>query len=240
MGPENGGATRDQDSRRLTGPVELRLLDGFDLRAGGSAVPLPAPAQRLIAVLAVHLRSLSRPYVAGLLWPTATKERSMTSLRSALRQCAPGLVLRSRTHVRLGEHILVDYHFSLTAAHSALAGELGPDAVSAALDLLAGDLLPDLSDEWLEPFRLHRHQLRLSALEALCDRLLSEGRPGLAVQAAMTAVAAEPLRETAQRRLIRALVAEGNRAQALRHYRDFCQVLRAELGIAPSFRLDNT
>lgn len=223
----------------MTGQLELQLLDGFELRDCDQAIAMPAPAQRLIAALALNVRPLSRPYIAGLLWPTATKERSMASLRSALRPCAPQVIVKSRTHLRLREHVTVDYRRSLTVAHAALTGDFPRGATMAALGLLTGDLLPDMPDDWLEPFRLHHRQLRLKALDALSDRLLDEGRPHLASYAAMIAVVAEPLRETAQLRLIRAMLAEGNRAQALRHYREFRAVLRAELGIDPSFSFND-
>lgn len=219
----------------MTGTLELQLLDGFELRDSDQAAPMPAPAQRLIAALALNVRTLSRPYLAGLLWPTATRERSLASLRSALRLCVPQVIVKSHTHLWLREHVTVDYHRSLTVAYAALSGDLPGDAIMSALRLLTGDLLPDMPDEWLEPFRLHHRQLRLKALDTLSDRLFDEGRPHLASYAAMIAVVAEPLRETAQLRLIRAMLAEGNRAQALRHYREFCALLRAELGVDPSF-----
>lgn len=239
MHTDDGCTAPGKGCQTTADALELRLLNGFELRTAGHAVPLPEPAQRLIAVLAVFARPLSRPYVAGLLWPGATRERSMTCLRSALRPCCPELVVKSRTHMRLGEHVVVDYHGSLIAARKALTGDIAHDEVLGALGLLAGDLLPDMPDEWVEPFRLHRHQLRLTALETLSDRLLRDGKPSLAAQAAMGAVTAEPLRETAQLRLIRALRAEGNRAQAVRHYQGFCKMLQTELGIAPSFRFED-
>lgn len=239
MGAEDGGALRDARTPIPLAAPELNLLDGFELRVSGRTVTLPTPAQRVLAVLALNGRPLARPYVAGLLWPAATKERSMASLRSALRPCAVSLVRKSRTHLRLGEHVIVDYQLSLAAAKAALSGQLAHDAVAPALSLLSGDLLPELSDDWIESFRRARHQLRLDALEALADRLLSDARPDLAARAAMSAVAAEPLRESAHLRLMRALLAEGNRAQALWHYRGLCDVLLAELGVAPSFRFSD-
>ena len=50
----------------------------------------------------------------------------------------------------------------------------------------------------------------------------------------MAAVAAEPLRESAQRALIRAHLAEGNRSEALRQYRSYESLLRDELGLEPT------
>ena len=88
----------------------------------------------------------------------------------------------------------------------------------------------------LERERL-RHQ-RLHALESLAARLRRQGRHGAAVDAALAAVAAEPLRETAQRALVAAHLAEGNVIEAIRGYRRFAALLHDELGLRPSAQLD--
>ena len=78
------------------------------------------------------------------------------------------------------------------------------------------------------------HQLRLHALEASCDRLITAGRCGEAIDAGLAVVAAEPLRESAHRALIRAHLAEGNQGEAHRQYQLCCEILRDELGVEPS------
>ncbi|HEU5110095.1 MAG TPA: bacterial transcriptional activator domain-containing protein, partial [Micromonosporaceae bacterium] len=111
--------------------------------------------------------------------------------------------------------------------------ELGP----AAARQLSGDLLPDWEDDWVLMERERFRQIRLHALENLADRLIDQGSYGEAVDAAMAAVASEPLRETAQRTLIRAYLTEGNTTDAVRQYRRYERLLSAELGIAPSTSL---
>jgi DNA-binding SARP family transcriptional activator len=74
----------------------------------------------------------------------------------------------------------------------------------------------------------------LHALEALSGKLASIGRFADAVDTAILAVSAEPLRESAQRALIVAHVAEGNLVEAYRCYRSYCDLLHRELGVAPS------
>jgi DNA-binding SARP family transcriptional activator len=74
----------------------------------------------------------------------------------------------------------------------------------------------------------------LHALEALSGKLANIGRFADAVDAAILAVSAEPLRESAQRALIVAHVAEGNLVEAYRCYRSYCDLLHRELGVAPS------
>ena len=82
--------------------------------------------------------------------------------------------------------------------------------------------------------REHFRQLRLHALEKLCEQLTDEGRFGQAVEAGLAAVSSEPLRESAHRVLIRAYLKEGNWGEAVRQYEACRQVLRHELGIDPS------
>jgi hypothetical protein len=73
----------------------------------------------------------------------------------------------------------------------------------------------------------------LHALEALSRYLLETMRWGEAVEAAMTAVSVEPLRESAQRLLVEAHLAEGNLIEARRSFAHYCVLLRAELDVEP-------
>lgn len=80
-------------------------------------------------------------------------------------------------------------------------------------------------------------QFRLHALEALSARLSGEDCHARAVSAALTAVAADPLRESARSVLIRAHLAESNRSEALREFETYRQLLRRALGVEPTARL---
>ena len=100
--------------------------------------------------------------------------------------------------------------------------------------LHADDILPDWSDEWVVVDRERFHQLRLHALERLCALLAATGRYGLAVEACLTVLASEPLRESAQRQLIEVYLSEGNRAEALRQYSSYQRAIREEVGVEPS------
>ncbi|HSJ82680.1 MAG TPA: bacterial transcriptional activator domain-containing protein [Acidimicrobiia bacterium] len=100
------------------------------------------------------------------------------------------------------------------------------------------DLLPDWSDDWLIPEQEMYRQLRLQVLETLCLRLTREQRFAEAMEAGLLAVSADPLRESAHQAVINALLAQGNRGKALLHYQQLSQLLNEELGIWPSFRLE--
>jgi DNA-binding SARP family transcriptional activator len=77
-------------------------------------------------------------------------------------------------------------------------------------------------------------QLRLRALEALCAHRRDSGRLGEALEAGLTAVAADPLRESAHRELFAVHLAQGNAAEALRQYHFYRDMLRSQLGLTPS------
>jgi DNA-binding SARP family transcriptional activator len=227
---------RSRPARESESP-KLRLLNGFHLALDRRVIELPMSAQRLVAFLALTDRLALRGYVAGTLWPEASEEHAAASLRSVLwrlHQLAPDLVNSTRSHVALASAVLVDVRVMARLA----ARLFDPDAECYPsdfdLELLSGDLLPDWYDEWVIIERERVRQLRLHGLEAMCRRLTIAQRYGEAIQAAMSAVAEEPLRETAHLALIQVHLAEGNVAEAIRHYSAYRRTLFDELGVDPS------
>ena len=95
------------------------------------------------------------------------------------------------------------------------------------------DLLPGWYDDWALVERERVRQRLLHALEALSCQLARAGRCAEAVEAAMMAVTAEPLRESAQRVLIQAHLAEGNWVEGRRTFEAYRDVLDRELGVQP-------
>jgi DNA-binding SARP family transcriptional activator len=128
----------------------------------------------------------------------------------------------------------VDVDHLLLAASDLLDGSpAAPGRIT--LDTLVGDdLLVGWYDDWVLRERERLRQIRLRALEALSLRLLTSGDTATALEAALATVAIEPLRESAHGALIRAHLAEGNRAQALQHFTQLRLLLRVELGVEPS------
>ena len=219
--------------------VRLSMLDSFQLTCDGVDVPLPLSAQRLLAFLALHPRPLLRGYIAGGLWPDTSEERAHASLRSALwRLRRPGRSLTQAREGRLGldAAVAIDVRELDELAHRILERD-GSSALSdpaSELIGLSGDLLPDWYDDWVLVEREHVRQLRLHALEALCDRLLEAGSYAEAAEAALAVIATDPLRESAHRALIRVHLAEGNIGEALRQYAFFRRLSTQLLGLDPS------
>jgi DNA-binding SARP family transcriptional activator len=220
--------------------VSLRLLNGFELRWGGESIALPTAAQRLLAFLALETGPVHRAHVVSRLWFTKCEAHAHASLRSTLwrlqRRCPAPVVESTRTHLGIARGAAVDVREQAVLARRLLAPSA--DAVSPVdLAILEGELLPEWHDEWLLRHRDRLRQLRLHALEALSETLASRRRYGEAVEAAFAALAADPLRESAHRVLIRSYLAEGNFADALDQYRRCQELLRSRLGVGPSREL---
>src|SRR5439155_6742184 len=72
-------------------------------------------------------------------------------------------------------------------------------SLGEAIALYRGPLVEGCHEEWLAPERLAREQSYLTALETLADHALAGGDPAAAERFLRRVVAADPLRENAQR-----------------------------------------
>jgi len=225
------------------GGPRISLLGGFQLETDGPAIILPEGSQRLLAFLALKGRLIQRQTVAGTLWPVATEDRASSSLRSALARLQGGArssVEATARDLGLSEQVTVDLWDARALAHKLLAPTEGarfPDPGPEAIPALSSELLPDWYDDWALVESEDWRQLRLHALEALADRLSSQGQYGDAAAAALAAVRAEPLRESPRAALIRVHIAEGNPTEALREFTRYGELLMLELGVEPTERL---
>ena len=220
-------------------PVSLGLLGGFELRQGEVVVDLPLSVQRLVAFLAMQTRPLQRLYVAGSLWLDGSEEHAAANLRTTLwraRRASAGLITCTPTLMSLSGAVEVDVSRNSQLARRLLSRDREPLEAASELGDLASqsEFLPDWYDDWVLIERERYRQLRLHALEALCEALAAAHRYGEAVEAGMACVVSEPLRESSHRALIQVYLAEGNTADAVRDYRMFRDISRNELGIEPS------
>jgi DNA-binding SARP family transcriptional activator len=210
--------------------VELRLLGGFALSVGGRPVALAPTAERLLAHLALEQRWITRTAMGAALWPDASERRASGNLRSTLwriaRVAGQPVVVRRTHDLRLDSRVPVDF---------VRAGEQAADVGSlTTADALVSDLLPGWPEDWVAVHRECFRQLRLSALESLCAHRRDHGRLREALSVGLTAVAADPLRESAYRELVAVHLADGNAAEALRQYHFYRRLLSTQLGLTPS------
>lgn len=220
--------------------ARVRLLDRFCFEYDDAPLILPAALERLVAFLALRGPSL-RCVVAGTLWPEVSEEHALASLRTSIwrmNRLAPGLLSATGGSVAVSEAASVDSREQEEFATGLLRGQLDDDGVVDGLSVLwGGDLLPGWYDDWVMFERDRLQQLRLHALERTAAVLLRRRKVDLALQTALEAVRAEPLRETSNAVLISVYLAEGNVVDALRQYDVFRSLIGVELGMVPSPRL---
>ena len=224
--------------------ASISLLRGFELRIGDRTVTVPSNTQRLLAFLAIRDRPQLRTTVATSLWTDTTEDRAAANLRSALWKLADlreRLIETTGAYLSIPRDVDVDLPRLLVLARRLVAddepGADPTDATDAMTGDLADDLLPDWDEDWLLFERERLRQLRVHALEALTRKLCARGRYAEALEAGLSAVVAEPLRESAQRALIEVHLAEGNVAEARRQFELYREVLWDHLALLPSVSL---
>ncbi len=230
----DGGASR--------AGVVVELVTGSVIRDG---VPM-ALAERehaLLTAVAMRAEALSRERLTDILWP----DLSDAAARNAFHVCL------HRLKARLGDDVVVrtrdgyrlrgDVHVDLWEIDRALAA-LRSDGVSDERSRLA---LRELYDrlrasrptkfadwEWFEPVERHLREARCEVAQALAKRALDDGRAQDALALCHEMIAYDPCDEPAREIAIRAYLANGDRAAALRHYRQYRDVLNAELQCEPT------
>jgi DNA-binding SARP family transcriptional activator len=216
-------------------PLRVELLQQFQVTIDGRSLTLGRSDERLVAYLALEDRFLARDHIAGVLWPDTSQPRAAASLRRALslvRRHAPGLTLSRGHRLALSSQVGVDVRVQRQLIEAITSGERAT-ADAGELRLLRGDLLPDWDEPWLTASRQELFQLRLISLEAVAIAYLSADRPASALAVALRVACEEPLRESAHRLVIEAHLAQGNRAEATRHYVSYRAQLWSELGLRP-------
>lgn len=218
------------------------VLGGFQLVNGRGSSTVSPGSQRLVAFLALKDGAVRRDLVAGLLWPGASECRAHASLRSGLARLgdvASCAVAADALNLALATDVRVDLSEARIVAHRLLdPGSTASSAeAAAAIPMLSAELLPGWYEDWALLEAESWRQLRLHALEAASGLLAGARRFGDAADAAVAAVRADPLRESAHVALIGVHLAEGNQSEALREFDRYSQLLHDELGLVPTARL---
>ena len=218
----------------------LCLLGGPYIVCHGRRSNVPEGSKRLLAFVALRGR-VDRRLAAGTLWPDGSDSRAAGNLRSAvwrLKNAGIDVLDTDKYVLSLHPGVVSDVH--VLCEWSARLVEGRPRASDLRIltwDPEAADILPGWYDDWVICERERIRQRMLHGLEAVCRELIARDRPGDAVEAAMNAVRFEPLRESAQRMLIEAHLAEHNHGEARRAFLTYARLARTELGIEPSEQL---
>jgi predicted ATPase/DNA-binding SARP family transcriptional activator/DNA-binding CsgD family transcriptional regulator len=232
--------------------VRVRVLGGFRVSVGprniGEGEWRLKKAASLVKLLALaEGRRLHREQAMELLWPGLDPESALNNLHYALhvarRILEPAdpdggtshyLTLRNdRLALSPEGSLWVDVEAFEGAADTA-RGSREPAAYRAAIDLYAGELLPqDRYEPWAEERRAQLRGLYLSLLTELAALHEERGEYGPAVESLRRVVAEERTEEGAHVGLMRLYALSGRRREALGQYERLREILSRTLGTEP-------
>ena len=224
--------------------VIVTLLGKFRVETEEGKICFPTrKAESLLACLILHPEGIRRDYLAGLLWPDVEDELARRNLRTTLWRLkrtingSAGIRLQSIDGkvglLRAGVEVdLFRFKELLREAHEAREGR--PEMLKLAESIYEGDLLEDRLEEWCEEERLSLRTAYVTLLRELTEISKAGGDIAKALEYARRVVKIEPLDEDARRELMILLHLAGKRAEALAQFEALRQLLKAELGVAPS------
>jgi predicted ATPase/DNA-binding SARP family transcriptional activator len=215
--------------------LDVRLLGAVELSFDGAPVRFAAPprAQALLALLVLRRRPLARDAVAFTLWPDAPEEEAQANLRRHLYALGKTLPAAGAAPWLIADKKSVSWNASAQARVDVVEFERlarADETLDEAVRYYRGAFLAGVDDDWVEP---ERERLRELALDALARLTARERDPLRAAGYAQQLLRIDPWREDALRDLMRLRHASGDRAGALREYRDFAERLRVEMGVEP-------
>lgn len=230
--------------------LAIRMLGGFELRAGGVPVPLEAFARRkavaLMKLLALAPRhALPRDAVIEALWPALPPERAAAQLqnaasqaRRAVREALPEAAAGPWVALTAGSVALsapggvrtdLEAFEALAAAALASGERCDLQAASAAF---GGSLLPeDPYETWNEDARRRTSATAARVWLELGRRSQADGLPGDAAEAFERVVELEPDDLDAHRALLRLAAGAGNAFAFERRAARLTRVFEEELGL---------
>ena len=204
--------------------------------------------QSLIAYLILHGDvPQPRERLAFTLWPASTESQARTNLRQLLHHLKRALPPESdflavdhfAVRWRQDTGCAIDTADFQAAIAQAAAARDGHDrareaqCLTTAAQLYEDDLLPDLYDDWLAPFREEYRRRIGEVLHRLAALLEEQQEYAAAIPYAERLVALDPLSEANHQLLIRLHAANHDRSGALRAYHQCMRVLRREMGVEP-------
>jgi DNA-binding SARP family transcriptional activator len=237
------------DTTPPEGNLRVWLLGGFRVAIGSQTIDPRQWRRRkvagLIKVLALAGGRLHRDKALEQLWPELPAEAAANNLYQALHHARRILDSAGPTTTRFlqikadvvelcpeGEPWIDAAEFEAHAARARQSQD--PGACRVAVDLYAGDLLPDEPyEEWATS---RREALRQTYLELLLHLArLEEGRreTNAAISTLQQALAVDPINEKAHVGLMRLYAQSGRRQHALRQFQTLEERLQSELGAAP-------
>jgi DNA-binding SARP family transcriptional activator len=218
--------------------LRVRLLGAPSIEVGRARIETDTrKATALLAYLAVSEQPQRRATLAALLWPDNDEQKARGALRRTLSVLRTALGDRwldaegetielQRTGVRVD---VAEFRIALHEGRHAVADTLYRG------EFLQGFSLRDSPqfDDWQAAQADALRSDYADALSHLAANAERDGNLTAAIGHAKRRLALDPLHESAHRDLMRLYARSGDRAAALRQYREAVRLLDQELGVAP-------
>ncbi|HTX59337.1 MAG TPA: BTAD domain-containing putative transcriptional regulator [Verrucomicrobiae bacterium] len=228
-------------AREYVAPLELAFSSG-SVRAHGRELRLPERESELLFALATRREPAPRARLASMLWPELDERAARNALSVCLHRlrahAGEDAVQRDGDGYRLGSGVRVDLwelERAMALARSNLP--LHPRE-RAIMERYAQALLSEPPQrmaqwEWFESVARRLDALRNEVTHRLAVDALERGEAAVALAYAQSIVSYDPLDEPARELAIRASLALGDRAAAKRQYRQYRELLLAEMQCEP-------
>ena len=224
----------------------LELLGRLALRRDDGLVPPEALQRRRLGLLAILAlggkEGLSRHRVEAFLWPESTAERSRHALDQtiyAVRRALGGDVIAAT-----GQQLSLNPQLVIADVWEFDEAVFKSDWATA-IATYRGALLDGCHlggshelDEWIDAERRRRVQQYLHAIEALADRAEDAGDLSRHIALRRKRAQEDPLAAGPTKKLMAVLAAAGDRASAVKHGREYQELVRRELDIEPDLEIE--
>jgi DNA-binding SARP family transcriptional activator len=225
--------------------VRIEVLTGRALVDGVEIVLCP-PHRLLVCALARCRHAVPREHLQALIWPDDDGARASNLLNIALHRLRKRLgdsaVIQSPEGYRLGDAVILDL-WEIEALATRLRTSRPPDRATAerwlpvARRACCGCARSASDPEFVAVLERRMHTAARDITERLAEHAIAQGRPEMALDLARVTLHFDACDEAAREIAIRAHLALGDRAAAIREYRDYTRALTEDLGLAPSFAL---
>jgi DNA-binding SARP family transcriptional activator len=229
----------------------IRIIGSPEVQVSGRPLTLNhLKARALFFFLAATGRSHTRDYLATLLWSEAGSSEAHHSLRSSLYRLRQALRPSQLDELILSDGDLLGlqpgaYQCDVIEFRRLLAGS-DERALSRAVEYYRGPLLQGFGlsgapvfEEWVRGEDARLSQGCFEALERLATWAEARSDWMEAIDYVGRMLQIDPLAETAQQRLMRLYLRQGEAGSALRQYRQFEAQLEQELDLSPSQETKN-
>jgi len=223
--------------------VEFRALDGETVYCDGRPVTEweSRAARHLAFLLATHPDGLRRERAIAILWPEVSEDKGNSLFHSTLyrvrRVLGKDAVLRRGGSYFLNPAVSAwcdVAEFETLASQGNRQGEVAHAARARAIALYRTAFLPTLEGDWSLERRESLHTTMVNLLIREGRYLARRQEASAAEEMFKRAQRMDPYDERAYRGIIWCHAVRGDRAGAIRAYRQCARTLRSQLGVEPS------